>query len=350
MALTLARPEGAAPGGRGLALFYVETRDPTATMNQGIAVNRLKDKLGTRKVPTAELTLDGAPAEPVAGLADGVRAISPMLNITRTWNAVCAVSGMRRGLALAATTPAAAWPSARPSPQKPLHADTLAGLQAEYEAGLHLAFLRRGAPRPRRGGRAHPRDAELLRVVTPLAKLTTGAGRRRAQRDAGVPSAARATSKTRASRAAPRRAGAPIWEGTTNVLSLDALKVLGKGALALLTEEVRGMVHTVRDPALARAAQTALTALAHADAVAQMHMGRALEGGSLLPLEADARRLALTLGRALALALLARHAQWSLDQGDPRPAAAAKRFARHGVDLLDDHSSLDESALLCDDR
>ena len=29
----------------------------------GIRVNRLKDKLGTRKVPTAELTLDGAPAE-----------------------------------------------------------------------------------------------------------------------------------------------------------------------------------------------------------------------------------------------------------------------------------------------
>src|SRR5262249_38240589 len=61
MALTLARPEGSGAGGKGLALFSLETRDHTGAWN-GIAVNRLKDKLGTRKVPTAELTLDGARA------------------------------------------------------------------------------------------------------------------------------------------------------------------------------------------------------------------------------------------------------------------------------------------------
>ena len=59
MALTLARPEGNPAGGRGLALFYVETRDEHGALN-GIRVNRLKDKLVTRKVPTAELELEGA--------------------------------------------------------------------------------------------------------------------------------------------------------------------------------------------------------------------------------------------------------------------------------------------------
>src|SRR5262245_45002214 len=54
MALTLARPEGNPPGGRGLALFYLEAFDADGQRN-GILVNRLKDKLGTRKVPTAEL-------------------------------------------------------------------------------------------------------------------------------------------------------------------------------------------------------------------------------------------------------------------------------------------------------
>ena len=83
VALTLGRPEGAGPGGRGLALFLVETRDAVGKLN-GISVNRLKDKLGTRMVPTAELTLDGTLAIPVAGLTDGVRNITPMLNITRT--------------------------------------------------------------------------------------------------------------------------------------------------------------------------------------------------------------------------------------------------------------------------
>ena len=76
MALTLGRPEGNPPGGGGLALFYVEVRKGDGTMN-GIQVNRLKEKLGTRMVPTAELTLDGTPATLVGAQTDGVRQITP---------------------------------------------------------------------------------------------------------------------------------------------------------------------------------------------------------------------------------------------------------------------------------
>jgi hypothetical protein len=44
--------------------------------------------------------------------------------------------------------------------------------------------------------------------------------------------------------------------------------------------------------------------------------------------EMGARRFALAVGRALALALLVEHAQWALDhEGDARPRAAAMRFA-----------------------
>ena len=100
MALTLARPAGNGPGGQGLALFYIEMRDESGRLKH-IQINRLKDKLGTRKVPTAELTLDDTPAELVKGATDGVRNIAPMLNVTRLWNGISAVSLMRRGLALA---------------------------------------------------------------------------------------------------------------------------------------------------------------------------------------------------------------------------------------------------------
>src|SRR5512142_745780 len=68
MALTLARPEGATGE---LALFYVETRDAHGRWN-GIRIDRLKDKLGTRELPTAEIHLDGTIAEPVGELAHGV--------------------------------------------------------------------------------------------------------------------------------------------------------------------------------------------------------------------------------------------------------------------------------------
>src|SRR5581483_3601831 len=120
MALTLARPEGNPAGGRGLALFYVETRDEQGRLQQ-IQVNRLKDKLGTRKVPTAELTLDGTPAQLVRGPTDGVRNIVPMLQLTRTWNSISAVAFMRRGLALARDYARKRVAFGAPLVQKPLH-------------------------------------------------------------------------------------------------------------------------------------------------------------------------------------------------------------------------------------
>src|ERR671937_3163832 len=140
IALTLARPEGNPPGGRGLALFYIETRDEHGRP-RNIQINRLKDKLGTRKVPTAELTLDGTPAELVKGTTDGVRDIAPMLNITRLWNGVSAASLMRRGVALARDYARRRVAFGSTLAEKPLHADTLAALQAEAEAALHLAFF-----------------------------------------------------------------------------------------------------------------------------------------------------------------------------------------------------------------
>ena len=54
MALALARPEGNPGGGKGLALFYVEPRDAEGRPNN-LEILRLKDKLGTRKLPTAEV-------------------------------------------------------------------------------------------------------------------------------------------------------------------------------------------------------------------------------------------------------------------------------------------------------
>ncbi len=52
-------------------------------------------------------------------------------------------------------------------------------------------------------------------------------------------------------------------------------------------------------------------------------------------LQSGARRLAMTIARALQLALLCEHAQWLIDhEGDRRGYAAALRFARLPVDLM----------------
>src|SRR5947208_3273479 len=81
VALALARPEGAASGTRGLALFLVP-RDIDGHRN-GYRIDRLKDKLGTRAMATGEVTLDRAYAAPVGELDRGLAQMTGMLNVTR---------------------------------------------------------------------------------------------------------------------------------------------------------------------------------------------------------------------------------------------------------------------------
>ncbi|HEY8430504.1 MAG TPA: acyl-CoA dehydrogenase family protein, partial [Sandaracinaceae bacterium] len=285
MALTLARPEGNGPGGRGLALFYVETRDEQGRL-QNIEINRLKDKLGTRKVPTAELMLRGTPAIPVVGLDNGVRNITPMLNITRTWNAVSSVCGMRRGIALARDYARRRVAFGAPLSEKPLHLETLAGLQAEYEGALQLAFFAVELLGKLEAGEASEREQALLRLLTPIAKLTTakqavavasevlecfgGAGY---IEDTGLPVLLRDAQVL------------PIWEGTTNVLSLDVLRALSRdrGAFDALAAEVSGIAQSVRHGSLVALANQALSAIQRAGGWLVETMGRdplAVEAGA----------------------------------------------------------------------
>ena len=348
MALTLARPEGNGPGGRGLAVFYVETRDGKGRLHR-IRVDRLKDKLGTRKVPTAELTLLGTPAIPVRGTTDGVRNIAPMLNITRTWNAVSSVALLRRGLALARDYAGKRIAFGGPLSDKPLHLDTLAGIQAELEGALLLTFRAVELLGREEADEISEEELRLLRVLTPLAKLTTarqavagtsevleafgGAGY---VEDTGLPVLLRDAQVL------------PIWEGTTNVLALDALRALGEDGFPLMEQEVERHLTTVHDGDLEMAVHSARRAVERAGEWLRDAQSR---GRSAL--EAEARRFALTLGRALELALLVEQAQWSLDhQGDGRAAAASHRLAVHGVDRLGEHGSgdLDASRALANDE
>ena len=346
IALTLARPEGNPGGGRGLALFYVETRDEAGRL-RNIQVNRLKDKLGTRKVPTAELMLDGTPAQPVAGIADGVRNIVPMLHLTRTWNSVTAVAFMRRGLALARDYARKRVAFGAPLAQKPLHVDTLASLQAELEGAFLLSFALVELIGQDEAGALSEEQGQLLRLLTSIAKLTTarhavavasevleafgGAGY---VEDTGLPMLLRDSQVL------------PIWEGTTNVLALDAVRAVGAGeGWSALKERVLLCVEPARDARLRQAGQVAQAALAHAERWLQevMHAGQTA-------LEMGARRFAMTAGRALELALLVEHAQHAFDhQADPRPRAAALRFALAPVDLITD-VDVEDAQLLADDE
>jgi alkylation response protein AidB-like acyl-CoA dehydrogenase len=345
MALTLGRPEGNGPGGQGLALFYVELRGEDGQL-QNIRVHRLKEKLGTRKVPTAEIMLEGTPAELVMGNTDGVRNIVPMLHRTRTWNSVTAVAFMRRSLALARDYARKRVAFDAPLAQKPLHVDTLAGLQAEMEAAFHLSFFLVELLGRDESKTIKAEETHLLRLLTSIAKLTTGRqvvavasealeafGGAGYVEDTGLPMLLRDSQVL------------PIWEGTTNVLSLDSLRALAKGdAWNALAAKVNACIQTARDARLLQAARVAQSALTHAEQWLNVahRVGEAA-------LEAGARRFAMTIGRGLALALLIEQAQWSLDhEQNERARAATVRFSQSPIDLINDMDARDAEALASD--
>jgi acyl-CoA dehydrogenase len=297
-------------------------------------------------VPTAELTLDGARATAVMGAASGIKNITPMLAITRTWNAVCAASGMRHAVALARDYAQKRVAFGSPLADKTLHVDTLAWMQAESEAAFHLTFRAVELLGREEAGALDEQDAALLRLITPIVKLTTGKqavavasealeafGGAGYVEDTGLPRLLRDAQVL------------PIWEGTTNVLALDVLRALARGALDPIAREVAAKTERV-DARLSRAASDARAAIDHAERWLDSVRDRGTDAT-----EAGARRFALTLGRAWELALLVDHATWSArETGDARPVAAALRFARSGVDSIVDDDALSESRALALDE
>jgi putative acyl-CoA dehydrogenase len=93
VAFALARV-GGVPGSRGLSLFLIKIRNENGKLNN-IIIHRLKDKLGTKQVPTAELELKKTPALLLGSVTEGVKTISLLFNVTRIHAAIAGVSSMR---------------------------------------------------------------------------------------------------------------------------------------------------------------------------------------------------------------------------------------------------------------
>lgn len=337
-ALALARPENAGEGAAALALFYVETMQGSERKPE-LLIDRLKDKLGTQELPTAEIHLKGLPAWPLGELAHGVRQVAPMLNITRTWNAIGAIASMARAISLARDYATRREAFGRPLLEQPLHAQTLADMQAEFEAAFALTFEVAHLLGRVEQGMATAHESASLRLLTPLAKLWTGKmavnlcsealecfGGAGYIEDTGLPQLLRDAQVY------------AIWEGTTNVLSLDSLRALAGNnsfnALRKLIGEWLG---------LANHTQASFTVHAALDATA-MHLDTQKIERPVL--EAGARGIAITLARCAAAALLARQAAWSSERGDPRPSAALRRFLGHGLLRLSDINGDDSRLLL----
>jgi alkylation response protein AidB-like acyl-CoA dehydrogenase len=159
--VVLAKPEGAADSSRGIATFLVlrERRDGS---RNGIRIRRLKDKMGTKAVASAEVEfadaeaflLSGQPTEGGAGSADG-RGLARMMELTNGARLGIAMMGL--GCARRALVEALCYARAREAfgkalVEQPLMQRKLAEMIVEVEAAQALVFdgydrrLRIGVP------------------------------------------------------------------------------------------------------------------------------------------------------------------------------------------------------------
>lgn len=228
MALALARYEGAAEGSRGLTLFLVPVYERPGQLN-GIQVLRLKDKLGTWALPTAELQLNGAKAYQIGETNQGVKTVASMLNITRLYNAICSCGQMTRALDQLRDYSGRRMAFGQKLADHVLHQGTFAREEVRSLAGFLLTMEMVHRLGREECGTASAEDRDLLRLFTPVAKMFTarasiqvasevieGFGGAGYVEDTGLPVHLRDAQVF------------SIWEGATNVMSLDLLRVVQK--------------------------------------------------------------------------------------------------------------------------
>ncbi|KAF3850879.1 hypothetical protein F7725_012651 [Dissostichus mawsoni] len=147
------------PGSRGLSLFYAEVSRGEDGRLKGIEVQRLKDKLGTRQMPTAELLLDGLQAH---------RAFLPTARGLSIFSYAPLVVQLAGDYATRRTA------FGKLLKDHPLHMQTLARMEVETRGAFLLVMDVCRLLGREESGVATELDAHLLRLLTPVVKLYTG--------------------------------------------------------------------------------------------------------------------------------------------------------------------------------
>ena len=181
LAVALARTGSFMEGSRGLSLFLVPLRLPLVRStldpippptSNNILVHRLKNKIGTHILPTAELNLESTEGYLIGPLGQGIKNITPVLNITRLWCAMASIGKLRKCLAIATSYAKvrAIQSGTLLLMDKPIHVEQLASVNLLYRALTHFTF---GVIRLL--GKAEcetstPDELHRLRMLTPVVK------------------------------------------------------------------------------------------------------------------------------------------------------------------------------------
>jgi acyl-CoA dehydrogenase len=314
--MLLARPEGAEAGTRGVGLFLMPRRLDDGSPNH-YRIVRLKDKLGTRSMASGEIKLEGAVAYAVGKLDRGFVQMAEMVNSSRLSNGVKSTALMRRAHHDAMAVAQGRVVFGSRIVDLPLARRQLMKIMLATEQGLSMSFLTADALDRAEAGSQDA--AALLRILTPTLKFRVTRDARKVCGDAMEMRGGIGYIEEFATARLLRDAHlGSIWEGTGNIVALDALKrAVGRhGAEAALAADLharlddsvsvppawRDRLHSLTDRAIALAREVA----GHADREVEArratsvlyHVASAValawEGNRIHAMRGDARRLLLS--------------------------------------------------------
>ncbi|KAI8909062.1 putative acyl-CoA dehydrogenase [Gorgonomyces haynaldii] len=221
----------------GLSLFLINLKQD----KKHIRIERLKKKHGTTPLPTAELTLDNVPGILLGKEGEGVKAISPMLNLTRLHNAISAVGYLTQAYNVVQSYAKVRWIGKRLLQDFPLHQRIMARINNVRIGLMHLTFYCVNLLGKQEHNIASEDEQLLLRVLTPLVKVYTAKLGYQyivecAEALGGMGYIENADPELNVSRMVRDALVLCIWEGTTNVLAADFWRCL--------TGKARQVIHS----------------------------------------------------------------------------------------------------------
>ncbi|HEV7603227.1 MAG TPA: acyl-CoA dehydrogenase family protein [Bradyrhizobium sp.] len=314
--MLLARPHGGEGGTRGVGLFLMPRFLNDGSPNH-YRIVRLKDKLGTRSMASGEIKLEGAIAYAVGRLDRGFVQMAEMVNSSRLSNGVKSTALMRRAHHDAIAVARGRVVFGQRIVDLPLARRQLMKIMLATEQALSLSFITADALDRAEAGSQDA--AALLRILTPTLKFRATRDARKVCGDAlemrGGIGYIEEFVNPRLLRDAHLGS---IWEGTGNIVALDALKrAIGRhGADAALSADLharlddsanvpqawRDRLRDLTDRAIGFAREVAARMDNEAEARRATsllyHVASAVvltwEGGRIHQMRGDARRLLLS--------------------------------------------------------
>ncbi|HKN94464.1 MAG TPA: acyl-CoA dehydrogenase family protein [Thermoleophilaceae bacterium] len=204
----------------GLSCFLIEGRDP------GFRIQRLKDKLGTRSLPSSEVEFHGVRGRLVGEEGRGVPTIIEMVNHTRLDCLIGSAAGMHYGVAQAVHHARHRSAFGKPLVEQPAMQNVLADLAIEAEAATAAAM---------RIARAYDeKDTAFRRIATAVLKYwvckRAAPHANEALECHGGNGYIEESNMPLLYRDAPLNS---IWEGSGNVAALDVLRAMMREPAAL---------------------------------------------------------------------------------------------------------------------